>query len=225
VTRESLAYRGCRERIIEVATDLDRDQLSLAVPACPDWTVTQLLAHLVGVAEDFAADNLEDAGSQEWTEAQVARRSRLTPAEIVEKWESLSRDLEPSLDRIRPGIAAMLISDAVTHEHDLRGAVDRPGARDSDALLIALERSVKRFGKRIKDARLPSVIVRCEDETWQAGVLAPAVELQGDRFELVRALQGRRTTREIASLRWAGDARPYVELAPSHPPPRVSLSE
>jgi hypothetical protein len=177
------------------------------------------------VAEDFAADNLEQVGSQEWTEAQVERRSLLTSAEIVDQWESLSRDLEPALDRIRPGIAAMLISDAVTHEHDLRGAVDRPGARNSEALLIALERSVKRFGKRIKDARLPSVIVRCEDKTWQAGVLEPAVELQGDRFELVRALNGRRTTEEIASLSWAGDASPYIDLAPSHPPPRISLSE
>lgn len=225
MTRESHAYRCCRERVVEIAADLDSDQLCLAVPACPEWTVIQLLAHLVGVAEDFAADNLEHAGSHEWTEAQVVRRSRLTRAEIVEEWESLSRDLEPSLDRIRPGIAAMLISDAVTHEHDLRGAVERPGARDSDALLIALERSVRRFGKRIKDARLPSVIVRCEDKSWQAGVLAPAVELQGDRFELVRALNGRRTTEEIASLRWAGDARPYIELAPSHPPPLMSLAE
>jgi uncharacterized protein (TIGR03083 family) len=225
VIKESHAYRSCRERIVEIAADLDSDQLFLSVPACPDWTVTQLLAHLVGVAEDFAADNLEHAGSQEWTQAQVDRRSQLTRAEIVEEWESLSRDLEPSLDRIRPGIAAMVISDAVTHEHDLRGAVDRPGARNSEALLIALERSVKRFGKRIKDARLPSVIVRCEDKTWQAGVLTPAVELQGDRFELVRALNGRRTIKEIASLRWSGDARSYIELAPSNPPPRVSLSE
>ena len=63
----SSAYRGGRERISEIASDTPDEALSRTVPACPDWTVRDLLAHMVGVAEDFAAGNFENAGSDEWT--------------------------------------------------------------------------------------------------------------------------------------------------------------
>lgn len=119
----------------------------------------------------------------------------------------------------------MLISDAVTHEHDLRGAVNRPDARDSEAMWIALNRNIRRFGKRIKDTEQPSVVVQCEGRHWQAGVLEPSVELEADRFELLRALTGRRTIQEVASLAWTGDSKPYIELVPSYPPTRNSLKE
>ena len=52
-----------------------------------------------------------------------------------------------------------------------------------------------------------------------------AVELRGDRFELLRALTGRRTVQEITSLAWTGDVKPYIELVPNYPVTRNSLSE
>lgn len=223
--KASSAYRSCRERIGEIAVNLGPDELTRKVPACPEWTVTDLVAHLAGVAEDFAAGNLNKAGTDEWTRAQIARRSELEMPSLIEDWDAISMELDPSLDEVPPGIAAMLIGDAVTHEHDLRGAVNVPGARDSDAMWIGLERNIRRFGKRIKDAEQPSVVVQCEGREWQAGVLEPAVELEADHFELLRALTGRRTLQEITSLAWTGDPKPYIELIPSYPPTRNSLKE
>ena len=221
----SAAYKECRERIGGIATNLGPDDLNLTVPACPEWTVADLIAHLVGIAEDFGAGNFEKAGSDAWTKAQIARHSKLAMPALIDEWEAISRQLDPTLDKVRPGAAAMLIGDAVTHEHDLRGALNLPGARDTDAIWIALERYVRRFGKRIKDAGLPSVVVRCEGREWQAGVLEPSVELEAERFELLRALTGRRTVQEIASLAWAGDPKPYIELVSSYPVARRSLKE
>ena len=225
MNKASSVYGSCRERISEITANLDPDDLTRKVPACPEWTITDLVAHLVGVAEDFADGNFDKAGSDAWTKAQIARRSKLAMPALIDDWDAVSRQLDPSLDEVRLGAAAMLIGDAVTHEHDLRGALNLPGARDSDAMWIALDRNVRRFGKRIKDAELPSVAVSCEDRKWQAGVLEPSVELRGERFELLRALTGRRTVQEITSLAWTGDAKPYIELVSSYPVTRNSLSE
>ena len=221
----SSAYRGCRERIGELASDAPPEALCQTVPACPNWTVVDLLAHVIGVAEDFAAGNLEGAGSDEWTSSQIARRSQLSVPELVDDWRTISEPIEQSLDQVPPGPTSLLIGDLVSHEHDLRGALNRPGARDSEAVWIGLDRYIRWFGKRIKDAGLPSVTVRSGQRHWQAGILDPTVELEGEAFELLRAMTGRRTTEEIASLSWTGDSGNYLGLLPTYPPPAVSLGE
>lgn len=219
------AYRGCRERFTEIVTTVPIAELGARVPACPDWTVTDLLAHQVGVAEDTLAGNLEQSGSDEWTAAHIAKRSDLGVPDLIAEWEAIAVQLEQALEHVAPGPASLLIGDVVTHEHDLRGAVKRPGARDSDAVRIALERYVKWFGKRLKDAGLPSVVVDAGGRTWQAGILDPAAEIEGEPFELLRALTGRRTIGEISSLKWTGDPAPYIEYFSTYPAARASLSE
>ncbi|MGH2736051.1 MAG: maleylpyruvate isomerase family mycothiol-dependent enzyme [Actinomycetota bacterium] len=219
------AYRGCRERVFEIITSASEEALRRRVPACPDWTSTDLLAHLVGVAEDFVSGDLAKIGSDEWTKGHLARRSGAEVADTVAEWAAISAQVEQALDQIPPGAASLLIGDNVTHEHDLRGAVERPGARDSDGVWIALDRYVKWFGKRLKDVELPSVVVHAGDRRWQAGVLEPAAEIKGEPFELLRALTGRRTVGEIKSLAWSGDPTPYIDFFSSYPPARNSLSE
>jgi uncharacterized protein (TIGR03083 family) len=221
----SSAYRGCRERITELASEAPDDALNRSVPACPEWTVVDLVAHVIGVTEDFAAGNLEGAGSDQWTSSQIARRSEMTVPELVEAWRVIAEPIESMMDQVPPGPVSLLIGDLVSHEHDLRGAVDRPGARDSDAVWIGLDRYVRWFGKRIKDAGLPSVAIRSGEHRWQAGILQPAVELEGGAFELLRALTGRRTSEEIASLSWTGDPGAHLELLPTYPPADRTLGE
>lgn len=221
----SSAYRGCRERMTEIVTDAPEEQLTGRVPACPGWTIKDLYAHVTGVAEDFAGGNVDHVGSDEWTAAQVMRRSELSVPEMVDQWQRISQQVEQTLDQIPPGGAAMMIGDVVTHEHDLRGAAHRPGARDSDAVWIGLDRFIKWFGKRIKDSGLPSVLVHSGGRDWQAGVLEAEVELEGEPYELLRALTGRRTQEEIRSLTWSRDPGPYIDLFSTFPPAQATLSE
>lgn len=221
----SNAYRGGRERISEIVTDTPNDALSRTVPACPEWTVRDLLAHVVGVAEDFAAGNFEGAGSDEWTRSQITRRSEMAVPALVEAWRVIAEPIEQMVDQLPPGPTSLLIGDLASHEHDLRGALDRPGARDSEAVWIGLDRYVRWFGKRIKDAGAPSVLVHSGERDWQAGILEADVEIEADPFELLRALTGRRTPDEIASMQWTGDPGPYLALVSAYPLARSSLAE
>ena len=221
----SVAYRGCRERVVEVVTGLGDDELKQQVPSCPDWSVRDLTAHIVGVAADFSVGNLEQVGSSDWTSAQITARAGRSVSELIDEWTKLAEQVEPTADLIPPGAAQMLVGDAVTHEHDMRGAVARVGARDSDAVGIGLDRYIRLFGKRVKDAELPSVVIRAGGREWQAGVKDPEAELSGDAFELLRALTGRRTIDEIAALEWSGDASLYTPLFSTYPPASTSLRE
>ncbi|CAN5546177.1 maleylpyruvate isomerase family mycothiol-dependent enzyme [soil metagenome] len=221
----SVAYRGCRERVAELVARLDDVELNRRVPACPDWTVRDLTAHIVGVAADFSVGNLERVGGDEWTGTQIAKRADRSVADLMDEWTELAEQVEPAADLIPPGAAQMLVGDAVTHEHDMRGAIDRAGARDSDAVWIGLDRYIRLFGKRIKDAELPSVVVRAGGREWRAGVREPEAELRADAFDLLRALTGRRTIDEIAALAWTGDASVYTKLFSTYRPASTSLSE
>ncbi|TML43463.1 MAG: hypothetical protein E6G27_01770 [Actinobacteria bacterium] len=61
------AYRGCRERITGLAQQLDERQARAAVPACPEWTVHDVIAHLSGNVADAVARRLGGAGTDERT--------------------------------------------------------------------------------------------------------------------------------------------------------------
>jgi uncharacterized protein (TIGR03083 family) len=221
----SASYRGCRERVTEIVTGLDDEGLARRVPACPDWSVRDLTAHIVGVAADFSVGNLEQVGTKEWTRAQIAERADRSVADLIDEWTKIAEQVEPAADLIPPGAAQLLVGDAVTHEHDMRGAVDRPGSRDSDAVWIGLDRYVRLFGKRVKDAELLSVIVRSGPREWRAGVRESEIVLSGGAFELLRALTGRRTIDEISALTWTGDSSAHLAIFSTYPPTSTSLSE
>lgn len=226
MTGFTAAYSGARARIQELGETTPEAVLDTMVPACPEWTVKELLAHLCGVAADSIASDLRGVGSPEWTAKQVHARRDRPLNEIFAEWNSIAAQIEPGLDGIHPTLASALIGDAITHEHDLRGALGRDGARDSDGLAIALAYYVRRFGKRLKDARLPTILVKTgEQQELTAGLEQPIGHVAGSPFEMLRALTGRRTLDEVKGLDWSVDAAPYLELFPTYPPTQDSLNE
>ncbi len=55
---------------------LGAQDLDAQVPACPAWTVKDVVAHLVATAEDVMAGRLADIPTDEFTADQVARLPR-----------------------------------------------------------------------------------------------------------------------------------------------------
>jgi uncharacterized protein (TIGR03083 family) len=219
------AYREARRQIGELARALPDEELARAVPATPEWSVKDLIAHVSGIAADIVTGNVGDAGSPEWTAAQIEAAREVSLEELLAGWEKSCAQVEPLLDTLHPTAAALTVGDLVVHEHDLRGAIGNRDARDTERLTLALAAYVRRFGKRVKDAGLRTIRVVAGDGEWNAGLDTPAIDLRDDPFELFRAITGRRTKDEIRKLGWTGDPEPYVDIVSAYGHPTESLGE
>jgi uncharacterized protein (TIGR03083 family) len=221
----SQVYAEGRARIEELVRELDPAGLEKKVPACPEWTVKELVAHLTGVAADSLSANVSEMGKPDWTASQVQERNSKSVEEILEEWSGIATQIEPALDDLHPTLASALIGDLTTHEHDLRGAIGRAGARDSAAVVISTSFYARNFGKRLKDAGLPTVVIEAGEHQWTAGREEPAGAVRAPLFEMLRGLTGRRTTDEVKGFDWSIDAAPYLEVFSMYPVTEQSHNE
>ncbi len=117
------------------------------------------------------------------------------------------------------------MTDAVTHEHDIRTALDRPGARDTDAVLMAFEFVGPAF---VEEAAGRGAIVRlAADGAADQGSSDAELVLDATPFELLRALTGRRSVEQIRAMGWSGDCGPALAafvFGPFRPSP-TSIDE
>lgn len=220
MTTEDLAaiYRGVRARVVDLVRDLDDALLDRIAPATPEWTVRDLLAHLTGDVTDIVEGNLEGVATDAWTNAQVERRRGASAAALIEEWERGAVAVEPTIVDFPPMMQGMFLTDAVTHEHDIRHAIGRPGARDSDAIAF----SFGRLGVAIAIARAEAGALRLVHDAGEVvlGEGAPTATLRTSRFEIVRAAVGRRARTEIESWDWDGTPTPEAFVIPMFSPPR-----
>jgi hypothetical protein len=119
-----------------------------------------------------------------------------------------------------------MLSDAATHEHDVRGALGRPGARDSDALAIAFDWGTTRLSERFARDGLGTLHLETGVESLDLGDGEPTTSLHATRFDVVRSMAGRRSRAQLRSLAWQGPLEPeQLLLAPIFTPPAVDLVE
>jgi uncharacterized protein (TIGR03083 family) len=196
------AYRGCRERITALVTGLDERQVRTIVPACPDWTVHDVVAHLSGGITDALEGRMAGAGTDPWTAVQVQARRDIPLAEILEEWNGNAPQVEPFMDGAGE-IGRQGVADVATHEQDVRGALERPGARDTDAILIGLGFGAQQL---IASASARDLTLRVQSTDGPTfGADDASVTLLGDTFELFRAVHGRRSLEQLREMKWEGD--------------------
>lgn len=150
------------------------------VPACPGWTVHDVVAHLVGIIEDAAAGKISGIPSAAQTEEQVRRHRHDDLIGLVDQWDLMGPFFEPVLTQRAIWPAVM---DAWTHEQDVRGALGRPGGRDDPFAQMAA-------GRLLADLQ-------------EGGPVPGAIGLMP--FDLVRTRLGRRTREQAAALAWGLD--------------------
>src|SRR6516165_6220971 len=131
------AYAALRVRVSEVVAGVEPDALERVAPATPEWTVREVLCHLVGVTDDVVNGRLDGVATDAWTAAQVDKRVGVPVDALLEEWAETSPQFESTMRAVPDAIAGQAIFDAVTHEHDIRNGLGAPGARDSDAVALA----------------------------------------------------------------------------------------
>lgn len=176
------AYRELRARMIDVLRSLTDEQTRLVVPACPAWNVGQLASHLVGVPEDILAGRMNGVTTEAWTQAQVDRHRGASAAELADRFSATIEAFDEVLPHIPSPINSQMVMDAVTHEFDLRRAIELPGAQDSSAVKVALGWLLDRA-----ESRDPLLV----DRLRASGA---------SDYDLLRSLSGRRTLEQIAAI-------------------------
>jgi uncharacterized protein (TIGR03083 family) len=219
-------YAATRQRITALVESLPPSDLDKDVPATPGWRVRDVVAHLVGVAVDVGAGNLDGAATDPWTAAQVDARRESSVEAVLAEWGEAGPALEKALEDFPPHMAVIAVIDAVNHEHDIRGAVNRAGERDSEAVDLALQAMVDALGKRLADSGCPGLRLRAGNQEWEVGPqpVAAAVEAP-DGYSLLRALTGRRSEEQIRSFAWEGDPAPYLDVFALFDKPPSSIED
>lgn len=219
------AYRATRVRVRALVEAAPPGAADVVVPACPAWTVHDVVAHLAGVSTDLVEGRLEGIASDEWTDAQVRRARTESVAALLDRWDDHGAIVDTIADSLGPQ-GGQLIADAVSHEHDLRHALGAPGARDTDGVAIGFRFLSGGVRRRRTEAAAPPLLVHHEAGERLLGGGAPGAWLTTTRFEFLRASSGRRTPDEIRAMRWKGDARPELLLfAEIFTPRTTSLDE
>ena len=174
-------YRAGRQRITEVVRGLPPETLDKTVPACPEWTVKDTLAHLSGVCADIVNGNIEGVATDPWTAAQVAARKDWPLDQLLEEWDQMASQVEPIVQFFPGRVGSQFILDMSTHEADIRHAVGAPGARDTENVDIAVRMMVETgFAASVAKRGLPPLEVVAGDHRWVLGAAdaAPAADTE-----------------------------------------------
>ena len=205
-------YRDTRSRITELVRSLSPAEVDTIAPATPEWRVRDIVCHLSGAIADILAGNLDGVATDVWTAAQVDARCDKSVADVLDEWTENAPQVEALVNNFGAA-GTQLVADCVTHEHDIRGAVNKAGGRDTDALDAALQFLVAGLGGRITAGGFPALRLSAGIQEWTLGdgdigatLVAP------DEFELFRASMGRRSPTQVASWKWEGDAGPYLGI-------------
>jgi uncharacterized protein (TIGR03083 family) len=207
----AVAYEALRGRVRAVVEAADPAAFDVIVPATPEWRAHDVLAHMVGVTDDVVNGRLEGLASNAWTQAQVDVRLDRPVVELLAEWDEMSPQFEVMLGAAPAEIAGQALFDAATHEHDLRNALGVPGAHDSDAVGTGWEWIV---GARTR-AGAHGMLFVIDGSEESSGVGDAVARVEASRFELFRAISGRRTADEVAGYRWDRDPDPGLMLGAS----------
>jgi len=198
-------WLATRQRVRGLLAGRTPADMSRPVPAMPGLTVRDVLSGLVATGADGLDGDIHAMyGAPDGGRAPDAR----TDAELLSAWDAQATGVA-ALVRDDPRAGRLLI-DLVTHEHDLRGALDCPGARADDAVAIAVDLLAGELAARLRAASAPALRLTCEQWGYETAPPPCHAILVADRFELFRGFTGRRSAAEVRRWMWSDDPGPYL---------------
>jgi uncharacterized protein (TIGR03083 family) len=217
-------YEAARLRIGHLLAAASADDAATKVPACPAWTVRDLLAHVTGLAAALSSGQLPGADQQAWLDGLVAARSHRSIGELLDEWAGTGPGIAVFFAHMG-GAGSQLVYDVVAHEHDMRHALGRPGDQHSSGVVACATAMSNVLARDLAAHDLPAVQVTSAGRTWNVGEGAPELVIALDPFELIRVFGGRRSVAQLRALPWQGDLDRYLSGLAHAPFPIDDLVE
>src|SRR4051812_38652160 len=226
-------YVETQERLLGAVADGDAER---RMPACPDWTVRDVVAHVTGLAVDVLGgalpmlDLLEQFrdpsvanARDDMTARQVSDRKDRSLEALADEWRgitprlrALMRGEAPTGEGIPQFIDMILVTDLTVHEQDARDALGLPAVRDAAGVGIGLATYGFGVGYRIVELGLPALRLAYDGKERVLGEGEPVATVTAEKWELFRAFAGRRSRAQIAAYDWSGDPEPYLGVIPAY---------
>ena len=224
-------YDVTRKELSNFVSSLSEQDLNRPVPATPGWSIRDVIAHHSGVVENLAAGEFPQEfffaiGSEQgittlnrWTGRQVSDRLDRSLQDMLDAWENRTAAIMPMLrgevpwpGDVLPFAGPVLTTDLAVHQQDIYGALGL--VKDRDKAPVAIGFSTYRAGVdlRIQASGRPSLRFVTEDKEQVAGGGEPVATVCASRFELFRALSGRRSPHQVRAYEWQSDPEPFLEF-------------
>jgi len=152
--------------------------------------------------------------------------------EILDEWSehsgmitAMAKGERPWPDAAPPFSDRIVITDVGAHEQDVYGALGLVQHRESPAVKIGVSSYIGGLDLKLQALQSPAVGFVADDRQWVAGEGAPAATVTASRFELFRALSGRRAPEQVRALQWVGDPEPFVRFFYPYSPRTDALVE
>ncbi len=236
--RAAWAYEEGIAELSRLIEGVDEAAMEHAVPACPEWSVGDLLAHLAGVAEDAARGAYVDGAIDAWREPELAERREEWTASHVGRLTDRTRDgLLRRLRRnggrlvtaIRQGDPAIVegpawlvlapVGDLSVHLADLREALGVPDDTDGPVTRLGFASYRDWLHTRLVTVGLPAIRLSDGHREWTVGAGEPVSCVTAPRQELFRMISGRRSAATIRQYHWTTDPEPYLTVIAPYPLP------
>jgi len=220
------SYARAQGRIVELMAGKDPDVM---VPACPDWSASDVVRHLTGLSVDTRNGVLEGYASDEWTAKQVSDRSEMSLEDVILEWDGVIAEVAALLDDIEllglpdpmpsglgliplKSFGPMAISDILHHEFDLRNAYGDRTGRDLMDIHFAAAGHARSVRATFAARDLGTIRIESTDSGmgWDIGYGDPVATLSASSFEIMRAIGGRRTHAEVRAMGWDADPTLFI---------------
>ena len=203
-------YRVHRERVTEMVRPVPEGQLLMPCPACPGWSVHDVVSHLAGIAADAIAGKLAGPPPPEQTAEQVEQRRGQPTTVVLREWERSASQFELVLTKTGMPLFAAAI-DVTTHEHDIRGALGLDGDRDDEVVRLTAERTLARWSQHLQATGLAVPAVVRPDGAPLQGDAAATLRWEASEYEVFRTALGRRSAAQFARAFTGADPAPYLD--------------
>jgi hypothetical protein len=223
-----LIYQRLRRRLIATLRSLDSRRLRTVVPATAAWSVRDAVAHLVGIASDLNAQRFDVTDPDEWTARQVHERQHATLDDLDVEWQREAVIFEEGLRLMGYEVGSHFVGDLLHHASDIHHALGLARIDDHEALVVSLDFYLDSCHRDLVAQDAGGLGVETSDspqQRWTLGTGSEVATLKASRYELFRALGGRRSEHQVRAMDWIGDVDAVIGVLSRYPLPTSDLVE